>query len=1227
MDKTTLSNDQTECVNSTQHSIYTRRCFITGELCSKQPNVHKEREALHRNKEINAFVIMNFSGMSDVVYKWKLQSFIESLKRFLYLDTDGVTDGQQIACVANAGEKPTAPSKVEWTQVQKINVIRADSDTASNYIICSRICQQIQVADIVIVDVSVENTNVFYEFGLAAAFGKLILPICYSESFYEMKIPQKAAELIEKKRQQYANEDNEDRRQKLKNEVEKLRGRIEHHIDCYPWRRKLFENYGIRYRNSKSQVCYGLFSDVTQEIYGFSDKRYGRFPYDIIIRDAGDPLIPIQQETTGDECRKVGFLIYDRLRASYHTKRSDQELINTNVEKYNNDWTKVTSSGNGENKTLDSPIMDPHNTLVVYTMDGILNEEQAGQCIINYYNNMTYQIQAEHCFCGDRVAILSQSNVISDDPKDTKVDKKLLYGVGDIIRIGMNQATYVAHQRRIKTDDYLLGDSGVQPYEPPSPESPKALIPNCAEYKKWDEALAKWMADREKWEENCADHSSTASTNLVSPEQTDQSHTELSAPESCPEKWKLYNELWERDHQKWEDNWRKKSDDTIRFVKEYIRNRCIPLLPDEPIYVKQYTEGIQQKLFHTSELDKRNCRKFDHSNFFTMFHMMLYTLRYANEVVVDISGNSLQALFWLGVAHGSDIPAITVRHALTEEERDRLEDTVVPKERRIFDVAGLWTATLNANDVDSFYDQLSLTQTGIEQHNRLILPKINAYRDEFMDFFYETWRINHLKQKRDFSNFICRKREEEGRKLESFYRNSFWRRLLRSNELDLYIARYDGTGEEDKQPRILDISWDVQATSELNQYLSKRTVIGRYTLREIEKETENNDSERVPTDGSSISAPMAECNNSDIHNFISIGGSSLPLPSGTRPTGRSLAQYIQDTSNCGSLIRKVYAPSSEDRDKYSRGFVTHDKRKGICAHFPSVNCINTDCPEDCSLINGKQEPAPSPREDTANQLYAYNGECAPVCEFCKDKRLHQQLAQMVLWREVTGDERSDVKFWISLIGVSGPATLALTSLLVDDKQKERLFTQKTEAFSKDDCKWCMTPLKDLQQGIRSEILKEYDCRLKRGMGITGDSSPDHNKLNQYELVSYTTQIYLSTILYQYFFPFLSKSDEKRIGNSMRAFLTAITAADGDTFKRLKEIDNLFEHVENALDDTIKSLRGVDALYTVTVQSGGRKDDEDDRWPVDIRCLDEEYQENSVICLFSNESSSRGEKSE
>ena len=78
------------CEKSTQYSVRSRRCFMTGELCSKQSSVHRKREELHDGNEINAFVVMNFSDMSDVVYKWKLRSFIESLKKFLFLKKEAV---------------------------------------------------------------------------------------------------------------------------------------------------------------------------------------------------------------------------------------------------------------------------------------------------------------------------------------------------------------------------------------------------------------------------------------------------------------------------------------------------------------------------------------------------------------------------------------------------------------------------------------------------------------------------------------------------------------------------------------------------------------------------------------------------------------------------------------------------------------------------------------------------------------------------------------------------------------------------------------------------------------------------------------------------------------------------------------------------------------------------------------------------------------------------------
>lgn len=77
------------CEKSTEYSIYSRRCFVTGEYCSKQLNVQREREKLHDDNHINAFVVMNFSKMSDVVYRWRLKSFIESLHQYLYINKKG----------------------------------------------------------------------------------------------------------------------------------------------------------------------------------------------------------------------------------------------------------------------------------------------------------------------------------------------------------------------------------------------------------------------------------------------------------------------------------------------------------------------------------------------------------------------------------------------------------------------------------------------------------------------------------------------------------------------------------------------------------------------------------------------------------------------------------------------------------------------------------------------------------------------------------------------------------------------------------------------------------------------------------------------------------------------------------------------------------------------------------------------------------------------------------
>lgn len=64
------------------------RCFMTGEFCSMQNSIARERRELHRqsNNKINAFVVMNFSNVADVVYKWRIKPFVESLQKNLYFN-------------------------------------------------------------------------------------------------------------------------------------------------------------------------------------------------------------------------------------------------------------------------------------------------------------------------------------------------------------------------------------------------------------------------------------------------------------------------------------------------------------------------------------------------------------------------------------------------------------------------------------------------------------------------------------------------------------------------------------------------------------------------------------------------------------------------------------------------------------------------------------------------------------------------------------------------------------------------------------------------------------------------------------------------------------------------------------------------------------------------------------------------------------------------------------
>lgn len=1072
-----MGNRYDKCYTSTEACIHARRCFMTGEYCSKQTEIQRERKKRYKkdsgkkeekNNEkaqkngdneatkkpeitITAFVIMNFSDMSKVVYKWRLRPFIESLSKYLYMDTKN----KRLYCVADEDYKIKEEDKKTWCKVKEIRVVRADSDTASNYVICSRICQQMQIADLVIVDVSSQNANVFYEFGMAVALGKLILPICYSESFYKMTIPEKL-----EKDKDISKDDGDDKREKMK-----------HHLGCYPWRKRLFEYYGIRQRNDDSETVYFEFEEATDSRYGFSDIKYARFPY---------------HEALKDNKEAVGKNIYDRLK-----------------DNYNNALRK-------------------DNTLVVYTMDGFQNGDQAGQCIVNFYHNITLKMQQEQCFCGERVGVLVQENVIPENEKDSQAQLNLFYSVGEIIHIGVNQATYMAAEEKIKTSDGL--------------KEPEVL------------------------------------------EQIDKKAGKMGRA------------------------MKEQKDVMKRFVKRHIRNRGMLVYPNNPVYVNRMKNHLQDNLLERLPVEVDDSGQVLDHHAFCLYHVMLRTLRYTNEIVVDITDNCLQALFWLGAAHGSDVHAITVRHEKTDKEKEIIFGTAEKHNRNVFDVAGLWTAIFHSNDTEGFYEQLALAQLGIERHSKLMVVNSDFYKKDIKEYLF-SFEVETDKEKP--KKLLEDKRQEEKEALESYYRNRFWNPMLRYNKLGIYLPQR--VDESLGEPRVNTAKWDFDAVSALSHYLSKRTVIGEYHVKALSDKENEIVEQKEPI------------------NFICVGSSAKPL-------GESLTEYIYKTFGSKFTVHqrkelKFKVNCGAGKECVYKGFECLGENNGVYTQHPQSYCA--ECNE-CLTERKKLF------DEVDGKLLKIEGDITGEeknhCYLVKEGT-HEQIAQLVLWRENPRDANDRSYFRVAFNGSSGPATFGLSALFVDKEQKQEYFDKKNWEESS-------YLLCELQENVRGEFMKVFlgrlDKRLEEGVeeeeekGIEDRLCGDR-KNRYFSLVKHAVSYYLSTVLYRYFLPFLSEKDINRIYNGMHMYICSMRAdnespfalsypekGDPDYKKAVaNEIVNKFiKIIPEVLLETLKGFRGLEVFYLVEVShdaEGSKKPKKDTRGVKGIKMLQEESLQ--IHCFF------------
>ena len=395
-----------------------------------------------------------------------------------------------------------------------------------------------------------------------------------------------------------------------------------------------------------------------------------------------------------------------------------------------------------------------------------------------------------------------------------------------------------------------------------------------------------------------------------------------------------------------------------------------------------------------------------------LYHKILHSLRYVNQVVIDISNNSILSLFWLGIAHGSSVNAVTILHDATEKEREKMTGSKEKKYRSIFDVAGLWTAILHSNDTQGFYKQLAQAQYGIVNHEKLMLKTKNVYEKKLHDKWQE---IGKEFKKNDIEEIYSQEKKEIIRQMESYYRSRFWNTMLRHNQLLICMPQIEYSENLTEEPRGYTSKWDFKASALLSHYLSKRTVISEYTIEAI--------SGKEPVD------------NIQHMNFISLGSEAKPL-------GKTLSQHISENEkykkNIHNHYSKPYPCLGVESDKEARiykGFKkdfleSNIKIDGYYTQHPQFICSKVCCNNvPSSNVNG-------------DKIFYNSSELEnSICYLC-GKSEHIEIAQLILWRESSYNFHEKTVFQVAVNGSSGPATLGLASLFVGDDQKEDLFGKK-----------------------------------------------------------------------------------------------------------------------------------------------------------------------------------------
>lgn len=407
------------------------------------------------------------------------------------------------------------------------------------------------------------------------------------------------------------------------------------------------------------------------------------------------------------------------------------------------------------------------------------------------------------------------------------------------------------------------------------------------------------------------------------------------------------------------------------------------------------------------------------------------------------------------------------------------------------------------------------------------------------------------------------------------------------------------------------VKWDIDAVAELSHYLSKRTVIGEYNFVSLDKDENDPDAKEL--------------------NFICVG-------EGVRPLEKSLPEYIKKQmitkegryySEIHKHILKQYEKECMNAKRIYKGFVSvNENNRGFFTQHPQTKCLScsVSCEHEGRVYTSMDEL------DGCSCTIGTSGE-------------HTELAQLILWRDNPDSFQGESHFRVGLIGASGPATYGLAMLFVDEEQRKKCFKGK-KGGERDQYLLC-----ELQTEIRKKFMEVFIGRLHEeleGMEFytnQGEQLEDEQKNTYFELVEYAASLYLSSVMYRYFLPFLSENDIRRIYNGMHIFVVTMKASrmspfslnyapDGDARFNSSISDEGIESVVKMIPELLRSVlqkfQGVEAFYQVGVKHSygtgkGETTDKDTRSVQNIKMLAIQGKP-AVSCIFGSGKTGEKEKS-